>query len=162
MPSPCCAHWQAMPATLANAGRRRPPFPQRPNRPTAASATRSPPWSKADTLKGRSCRAATAFVCLWRGTTFRQTGTLCRPRGTTFRTQMRQNRKQVPRHRNHIPKTRNHIPQNQSLNQSRIKNLPPSPRRGAGTSKFHRGCLPISGKFTANIADGNSARRRSA
>jgi hypothetical protein len=137
-----------MPVTPANAGPRRRPSPRRPNRPTAASAT-------ADTSKKPSCRAVPVFACLWRGTA-------SRPRGTVFRTQMRHNRKQVPPHRNHIPPTRNHIPQNQSLNQSGIKSLPPCPPRGTGRSKFLPGCLPVSGKPTATIAAGSSPPPRNA
>ena len=161
-PSPSSARSPVMPATPANAGPRRPPFPQRPNRPTAACATRSQLWSKADTSKKRSCRAGRAFACLWTGTPFRQTGTIFRPRGTAFRTQTRQNRKQVPRHRKQVPASRNHIPQNQSLNQEGIKIFPPCPPGGTGTSKFLPGCLPISGKVTATIAAGSSPPPRSA
>jgi hypothetical protein len=82
-------------------------------------------------------------------------------------------RNSVPANRNHMPPqgngvpdaeaaSRNHIPQNQSLNQSGIKSLPPCPPRGTGTSKFLPGCLPISGKFTATIAAGSSPPPRSA
>ena len=151
-----------MPATPANAGPRRRQSPRRPNRPTAACATRSRLWSTAATSKKRSCRAVPVFACLWRGIPFRQTGTIFRPRGTTFRTPTRQNRKQVPPHRNLFPQTRNHIPQNQSLNQSGIKSLPPSPPGGAGTSTFLPGCLPVSGKPTATIAARSSPPPRSA